>query len=472
VTDLAALDATAQADLVRRGEASPKELVSAAIERIERLNPTLNAVIHERFDKAMSEVDAVDLKAPFPGVPFLAKDGGCAMQGDPYHRGLGRLKQAGFCAPVDSELATRFRAAGFICLGRTNVPQLLLSSTTEPLAYGPTRNPWDVDRSPGGSSGGSGAAVGSGMVPIAHGNDAGGSIRIPAACNGTVGLKPTRARSSDGPLLGETWGGLNHEFVLSRSVRDTAALLDALAGRAWGDPWMAPPPARPWLEEVGTPAGRLRIRVVASLDRHPSEPEIADAVRATASLLADLGHDVSDAAVPELEEDNPYGGVTSANAARDVDRLAAAAGITIEPEDLEPLPGMIVAAGRAMSAPQYLASIEAMHLYGRRLEARWTDFDVLLTPTCAVTQARIGELAPTADLATMGAGLGARTWFTAPFNVTGQPAISLPLHQSRGGLPIGIQLVAATGREDLLLRLSAQLESALPWADRRPPLFG
>ncbi|MCU1375803.1 MAG: nylA [Actinomycetia bacterium] len=473
MTDLAALDATAQAALVRTGEVSAKELVAAAIERIERLNPSLNAVIHERFDKAMAEVDAVDAGASFAGVPYLAKDAGCATEGDPYHVGLGPLKEAGFRAGADSELARRFRRAGFVCVGRTNVPQLLVSATTEPLAYGPTRNPWDTDRSSGGSSGGSGAAVAAGMVPVGHGNDAGGSIRIPAACCGLVGLKPTRARVSDGPLLGETWGGLNHEFGMTHSVRDTAALLDALAGRTWGDPYAAPLSARPWLDEVGADPGRLRIRVVIDLERQATDPDVAAAVRATASLLSDLGHDVAEGTVPELEESSAgFGAVISAAVARDVERLAAAAGITIDPEDLEPMPGMMVAAGRAMTAVQYLAGLEDMHAFGRRLEARWADFDLLLTPTIPVEQARIGELAPLADLATMAPGLGARTAYTAAFDASGQPAISLPLHQSGAGLPIGIQLVAATGGEDVLLRVAAQLEAALPWADRTPPLFG
>ncbi|MCU1486207.1 MAG: 6-aminohexanoate hydrolase [Actinomycetia bacterium] len=472
MTDLAALDATAQAELVRTGEVSPKELVAAAIERIERTNPALNAVIHERFDKAMAEVDGVDRSTPFAGVPYLAKDAGCATEGDPYHVGLGPLKAAGFRAPADSELATRFRRAGFVCVGRTNVPQLLVSATTEPLAYGPTRNPWDTERSSGGSSGGSGAAVGAGMVPLAHGNDAGGSIRIPATCCGLVGLKPTRARVSDGPSMGETWGGLNHEFAVTRSVRDTAALLDALAGRAWGDPYAAPLPARPWSQEVGADPGRLRIRVVTDLDRMAVDPEIAAAVRATAALLSDLGHDVADVQLPELEEDSGYGAVVAVSIARDVERLAMAAGVAIDTGDLEPMPGMILAGGRAMTGVQYQAALEQMHAYSRRLEARWADFDLLLTPTVAVQQAHIGEMAPLADLAEAGPKLGARTAFTAQFDASGQPAISLPLHQTAAGLPIGSQLVAATGGEDLLLRVAAQLEATLPWADRRPSIFG
>jgi len=472
MTDLASLDATAQAELVRTKEVTPSELVAAAIDRIDRLNPTLNAVIHERFEKALEEADRVDVEAPFAGVPYVAKDGNCATAGDPYHVGLGPLKTAGHRAAVDSILAERFREAGFVCVGRTNVPQLLLSATTEPTAYGPTRNPWDTDRSSGGSSGGSASAVASGMVAIGHGNDAGGSIRIPATTCGLVGLKPTRARVSDGPLLGTTWGGLNHEFAVTRSIRDTAALLDALGVRAWGDPNTAPPPVRPWSAEVGAPLARLRVRVMSGVSQTPTDPEVAAAVDATASLLADLGHDVDAGTVAELEQDAHWGDVVAVSAARDVERLAAAAGISIKPSDLEPLNAMIVARGRELTGMQYQAALEGMHAYSRRLEARWADFDLLLTPTCPVQQARIGELGPDADLAAMGSGLGARTVFTSPFNVTGQPAISLPLHQTAAGLPIGMQLVAVTGREDLLLRVSSQLETALPWAHRRPPIFG
>ena len=471
MTDLASLDATSQAELVHQKDVTPRELVAAAIERIEKLNPTLNAVIHERFEKALADADRVDIDAPFAGVPYLAKDGNGATAGDPYHVGLGPLKAAGYRAPADSTLAERFREAGFVCVGRTNVPQLLLSVTTEPTAYGACRNPWDTDRSVGGSSGGSGCAVAAGMVPVAHGNDAGGSIRVPAAYNGTVGLKPTRARVSEGPM-GITWGGLNHEFALTRSVRDTAALLDALSPRAWGDPWTAPPPARPWATEVGVAPSPLRVRVVRSIDTTPTEPEIAAAVDATAALLSDLGHDVETGTLPELQENANWGDVVAASVARDVERLAAAAGITIEPSDLEPLNAGIMQRGRDMTARDLLAALEDMHAYGRRIEGRWAEFDILLTPTVPVAQSRIGELAPTVDLATMGAGLGARTVYTAPFDVSGQPAISLPLHQSSAGLPIGVQFVAATGGEDVLIRLASQLEAALPWADRRPAVFG
>jgi amidase len=433
-------DAVAQAELVRSGAASPEELVRDAIERIERLNPTLNAVIHERFERALDDARSVDRSAPFAGVPFLAKDGGCAIAGEPYHVGLGPLKGAGFRAPEDSELYRRFRRAGFVCLGRTNVPQLLLSATTEPDAYGPTRNPHDTDRSSGGSSGGAAAAVASGMVAVAHGNDAGGSIRIPAALCGVIGLKPTRHRVLEG-AVGMTWNGLNHEFGLTTSVRDTAGLLDALSDHPWRGP----------------SSGRLRVGVVAGVDRVPTDPEIAAVVDATAGRLADLGHDVSTTTIPELDGDSATGAVISAAAARDVERLAALAGVAIGPDDLEPLPGMIVGGGRAMTALQLQAAVEGMHDYGRRAERHWDDVDVLLTPTLPIATPRIGDVGPHAPFERMASGLAAMTVFTIPFDASGQPAVSLPLGRTSDGMPVGVQLVARSWREDVLLDLADSL---------------
>src|SRR5206468_2186763 len=250
--DLALLDATTQAELVRQRKVSPRELVDAAIARIERLNPKLNAVVTQRFEKARAEAAAPDLPAgPFRGVPFLLKDLICHSAGDPYHAGMRLLRELRWVEPEDTYLAARFRAAGFVFLGKTNTPELGPVPTTEPLAYGPTRNPWDTGRSPGGSSGGSAAAVAAGMVPAAHANDGGGSIRIPASECGLVGLKPSRGRTSLGPDIGDSWAGMAVEHVVTRSVRDTAAILDAVSGYMAGDPYTAPPPTRPFRSEVG-----------------------------------------------------------------------------------------------------------------------------------------------------------------------------------------------------------------------------
>ena len=355
-------------------------------------------------------------------------------------------------------------------LGRTNVPELCLSTTTESLAYGPARNPWNPDRSTGGSSGGSAAAVAAGVVPAAHGNDAGGSIRVPASACGLVGLKPTRGRTSFAPDPGGSWAGLNHEHVLTRSVRDSAAVLDAIAGPAAGDVQMAPAPARRWATEVGVEPGRLRIGVLATAPHTTSDDQVVAGVRRTAALLEALGHDVEDDHPPALDEPEPYLLILPAVAARHVDVWSTELGRPIALDELEPFTALMVEMGRGLSAVDLLAAQDATESWSRRAQAWWADgHDVLLTPTMPVLPPVIGTLGPGADHQTLAEGLGARSALTMPFNVTGQPAISLPLHSTTDGLPVGMQLVAASGREDLLFRLAAQLEQARPWDERRPP---
>src|SRR5882724_1408934 len=291
-TDLALLDATAQAELVRQRKASPRELVDAAIDRIERVNPRLNAVITPLFETARAQADSTRLPdGPFRGVPFLLKDLICHSAGDPYHAGMRLLRELRWVEREDTYLAARFRASGFVFLGKTNTPELGPVPTTEPLAYGPTRNPWDPGRSPGGSSGGSAAAVASGMVPAAHANDGGGSIRIPASACGLVGLKPSRGRTSLGPDAGAVWEGMAIEHVVSRSVRDTAAVLDVVAGYVPGDPYTAPPPARPFRAEVGADPGRLRVGLLTRAPGGAVElhPECVRGAQMTARLLESLG---------------------------------------------------------------------------------------------------------------------------------------------------------------------------------------
>lgn len=472
--ELARLDATAQAELVRSGDVTPSELVDAAIERIEAIDPTLNAVIHRRFEKAREEVQSADLAdGPFRGVPFLVKDAVCHTAGDPYHCGSRFLKEIGFRADHDTELARRFRAAGFVFVGKTNTPEFALSATTEPLAYGATRNPWNTDHSPGGSSGGSGAAVAAGLVPVAHGNDMGGSIRIPATYCGLVGLKPTRARNSLGPDLGEYWGPFTHEHVLTRSVRDTAAVLDATAIRAPGDPYKAPPPARPWAQEVGADPGTLRIGFTTSGGRgRDAHPECVAAVESAARLLEELGHRVEPVEITALAAPMPgFGVISSATVARDLEIWAKRIGREVGEDDIEPMNWNMAQAGRRLSAAEYIAALADVNAYARGVEAWWEEgWDVLLTPTSASLPAKIGELAPLREPAELMPGLAAATTFTMPFNTTGQPALSLPLHTSSDGLPVGVQLVGAYAREDLLVRLASQLEQACPWADRRPPV--
>jgi len=473
--DLQWLDATAQADLVRAGEITPAELVEAAIRRIEILNPALNAVITTTFDRARASAATTDPDAPFPGVPFLLKDAVAHSAGDPYHCGMQVLKDAGWTATHDTELVTRYRAAGFAILGKTNLPELATSATTEPLAYGPTHNPWNRDHSTGGSSGGAGAAVAAGMVAVAHGNDMGGSIRIPASACGLVGLKPTRARNSLGPDFGEYWAMTTHEHVLTRSVRDTAAVLDATAGPATGDPYWAPPPSRPFRDEVGADPGRLRIGFRTRLRRRDddAEPECVRAVHETVRLLESLGHAVEPVELPALDDpahDEAVAATFAVFVARDLERWSAALGRPIDPSELDPWNARMAEAGRSVTATRYVAALERANDYSRGVARWWADgWDVLVTPQLGVTPPRLGVIGPTADPAASGAVLGPLTSFTMPFNLTGQPAVSLPLHWTPDGLPVGVQFVGAYGREDVLLRLAGQLEVAHPWADRHPP---
>jgi len=463
------LDATAQAELVRNGEVSTAELVDAALETIDRLNPTLNAVIHRFDDEARATVPA---EGPFRGVPFLLKDAVAHSAGHPFHCGMRALKAAAHTESADSEMVRRIRAAGFVLVGKTNLPELAAMVTTEPLAYGPSRNPWDTDRSTGGSSGGAGAAVASGMVAVAHGNDMGGSIRVPSAWCGLVGLKPTRARTSLAPSLGEFWGPLTHEHVLTRSVRDTAACLDALAGPAPGDPYTAPPPLRPWRDEVGADVGRLRIA-------YRPDADDADAVAAlenTATLLEQLGHHVELTAMPALEDPDlsaGFGAIVCAAIARDLDRWGERIGRTLTMDDVEPATWMMATLGHSTTATNYISAYEALQCSARRIAGAWHGddaIDVLMTATVPEPPIALGQVGPAADPMQAMAKVGQLVRFTMPFNATGQPAISLPLHWTESGLPVGVQFVAASGREDVLIRLASQLEAARPWTDRRPPV--
>ncbi len=478
-TDLAEMDATDQAALIRAGTISAVEAVQAAIDRAEAVNGELNAIIHERFDEALGEAASVLAGTPFAGVPFVLKDLDGTAAGQPFHGGTRFLKEHGYVAPTDTTLTARFREAGLVVIGRTNTPELGLVTTTEPEAYGPTRNPWDRQRSTGGSSGGSAAAAASGIVPMAHAGDGGGSIRIPASQCGLVGLKPSRGRITMGPDLGEAWAGLVARLAVTHSVRDTAALLDAVAGPGVGDPYWAPPPVRPYATEVGADAGMLRIGWVAEPPDGSAtcDPEVAAATEATAELLASLGHQVELAHPAVLGDPSGVGHflVTfGAWVARELDRLAEMVGAPLAEDGFEPGTWAIAESGRAVTATAYLEALDGLHATTRQMVSWWeTDgFDLLLTPTMPELPPPLGQFAATEDNPL--AGMFRATpmvAFSAPFNITGQPAISVPLFQSEAGLPIGMQLVAAPAREDVLIRVAAQLEDALPWSDRRPPIW-
>lgn len=483
--ELAQLDGIGQAELVRRGEVTPLELVEAAIERAERLNPALNAVIHPTYDRARKEAGAESLAGPFGGVPFLLKDAGGEQAGEYSMTGLAALQKIGARATEDSAIAIFAREGGLVSIGRTNTPELALLPTTEPEAFGPSRNPWNLEYSTGGSSGGSAAAVAAGIVPIAHASDGGGSIRGPASKCGLVGLKPTRGRTSLGPARGEHWSSLSTHLVLSRTVRDTAAALDVLARPFPGDPYHAPPHEGRFAYAVGRAPGALRIGYLAEgprgIEVHPDTRRALDGMART---LESLGYRIETIRPDVLESVEPtlaYVRIVSANAARSLERAAELVGRPLEEGDVEPLTWALASRGREQPVTQHLADIERIHRFGRdvALFQRDEGFDLFLSPTQALPPARLGEISSTREeplRAFVRAGpYGA---YTLPFNLTGQPAISIPAGFTTGktelpaGLPIGAQLVAPSGREDWLLSIASQVEAERQWAAHRPPVFG
>jgi len=472
VTDSTWLDATAQADLVRRGEASPLELVEAAISRIEHLNPQLDAVIRKRFELARKEAVGDLPDGPFRGVPILLKDLGCMVAGEPMSFGIGPLRDMAW--PVTSFLAQMFRAAGFIALGRTNVPEFGTTVTTEAMSFPPARNPWNPAHSTGGSSGGSAAAVASGMVPVAHANDGGGSIRIPASECGLVGLKPTRGRVSHGPLIGEAWAGGTIDGSVARTVRDAAGVLDVISGVMPGDPYYAPPLPRPLAQEVGADPGRLRIGVVDHVadERFLDDPQCRAAVAAAAGLLESLGHTITQSGPDAMFEPEFMGSFTAIIAADTESTFRAfeaALGRPIGDAEIEPRNAAYRQAGRALGAVEYLQARLWIGQWARRMASWWQDFDLLLTPTLGGPPPELGWFTAAGPQAE-GRRIGSFIPYTAQFNMTGQPAVSLPLHWTPDNLPVGVQLVAAYGREDVLIRVASQLEQAAPWADKLPPI--
>ncbi len=468
--DVTWMDATAQAELVRKGDVSPVELVQASIARIERVDGELNSVIHRRFERALEEANSPDLPdGAFRGVPFAVKDLYAPTAGDPMHNGMRALKEANYVAPADNWLTARYRQAGFVFVGRTNTPELGLVPTTEPDAHGPTHNPWSTGHTAGGSSGGSAAAVAAGLVPVAHASDGGGSIRIPASMCGLVGLKVSRGRITAGPDRDESGLSVNH--VVTRSVRDCAAILDATHGPGPGDMAIAPPPQRPYADEVGAAPGRLRIGLLAHNPGGALHADCEAAVRGAAKLLESLGHDVAEEHPPILDTARELAGAFGArwcvNARMGVLGAGELIGRELTEADVEPVTWMMSSVGAQASGVDLARGLAASAHLTRQLGLWWADgWDLLLTPTLGGPPPRLGELTG----ATGVARTGEMVPFTTHFNVSGQPAISLPLHWNAEGLPIGVQLVAAYGREDLLLRVAAQLEEAQPWSGIAPKL--
>lgn len=471
----ATYDALAQADLVHRRILRPVDLVRDAIARIEALNPTLNAVVHTDFDRAVETAARTDPDKPFAGVPILLED--LCVEAD----GLGCCEGSAFLSrhvsTGDQEYVRRLRKAGFVVLGKTNTPEFGLAPTTEPRLFGATANPWDPRFSAGGSSGGSAVAVAAGMVPVAHGSDVGGSLRIPASACHLFALKPTRGRNPLGPRYGEIFAGLGCEHVLTRSVRDSAALLDATAGPGLGDPYWTPPHAGSWLRETDRPPGRLRIAVTRRTpEGRPAHPDVLAAVDEMASLLESLGHLVFERDLDELtpEVGTAIGRIHGAALDWIIRSWSRELGRSPEPDELEPLTRLSWERGQQVTGGELLMCLTTVQRFTRALAAA-TDgpdgFDLWLSPTLAEPPPRLGELVAGDGDAT---AAEARSAAFAAFpliaaNLTGRPAMNVPFGWSEEGLPVGVHFLGRYGGEGTLLRVAAQLEQAHPWADLWPP---
>ena len=474
IADYVSQDALGLADLIRRREVSAAEVAAAALTAAAKVNPSINAIVETWEDETPQ--GAAD--APFSGVPFLIKDVGIAMAGR--RSEVGSRLAAGYVSPIDSNLMQTFRASGLVTVGRTASPEFAISTTTEPVATGPTRNPWDVSRSSGGSSGGSGAAVAAGVTPLAHGTDASGSLRVPAAANGLVGLKPTRGRVSNGPFVDEIWNGLGVQFGLSRTVRDSAALLDVAGVGAVGEPYYTAPLETTFLSQAGRDPAPLSI----GLQLHPhngtkSEPAVVDALRHVAELCETLGHRVTEV-MPEIGVS--WDAFVHANAvfcatgtAGWAGMIAGGSGRQMNSETLEPVTLATCALGQNLTGMDYLGALNTRNMVTRSLGAFYERFDVLLTPTLAELPLPIGEYnAGSEELDGLGwiRHVFDRAPFTPVANVAGIPAISLPLSADpASGLPIGSQFTAGFGREERLFQLAGQLERARPWIARKPAIW-
>jgi amidase len=466
-------DGLGLAELVKKKKVKPAELVEAAIERIERHNLQLNAIVFKAYDEARAKARA-KLSGAFAGVPMLSKDILGDKKGWPTRRGARFLPAVP--SPFDATLVARYEAAGLIPLGKTNVPEFGLVPFTEPKLYGPARNPWKLDHSTGGSSGGSAAAVAAGIVPLAHANDGGGSIRIPASCCGLVGLKPTRARNPLGPMFGDLRGGLVAEHVVSRSVRDTAAALDATAGPAIGDPYATPPAPGSYLAATKRRPKKLRIAFTTKrFDGNAFDPECKAATEAAAALCAKLGHRVEEA-MPQVSPDDigtNFSPIWASGLTMVVDLIAKAAGKTPAREEFEGLTWSLYQFGKTITAAQYQMCWASLQRLSRQVAAWHQTYDAWITPVLATPPMKIGTVnLEETDLTKAWAPIASYAPFTALQNITGQPAISLPLGWSKSGLPIGVQFVGRFGEEHLLLQLGAQIEKAEPWSKKRPPVYG
>ena len=459
------------AGMVRNGEVSAQELVGISLERIEELNPALNAFVDVDAERALAtaaEIGPGD-ERPFAGVPVAIKNNR-PVQGLRLTYGCGLMAE-NMC-DYDHNVTRRLKDAGFVIVGTTTLPEYGILPVSEARIFGPTRNPWDLERTPGGSSGGSAAAVAGGMVPVAHGNDGGGSIRIPAACCGLVGLKPARGRISAAPELGDSSLGI--DGMLTRTVADTAAILDVLEGYEPGDATWAPPPSEPFAQSVAGTPGRLRIAAttLAPIAEAVVDPMAAQAVADASELLRSLGHEVVEVEPPWLLDglQELFGAVFSNHIALSIAYSGAVAGREPAEEDMEPMSWAIYSMIQKLGAVQGMAAAVQLQAHSRRLVAFLSPYDALLTPALAERPLPLGTLNTAAPepMSTFSRS-GLFTPFTPVFNASGQPGISLPLYQGEDGLPLAVQLVGRPAGEAALLALASQLEEALPWAQRRPP---
>lgn len=469
IDDYLASDAIDLTRLLRDGDVTPEDLAVCAAKMTDRVNPVVNAIL-ERFHPPLAYAREHD--SPFCGVPFLIKD--LALQAEGILHEMGSRMMEGYRAPTDTELMRRFRRAGLATIGRVAAPEFGYCVTTEPKTSGPVRNPWNLDHMPGGSSGAAAAAVASGIVPLAHANDGGGSIRIPAACCGLVGLKPTRGRNPVGPYYGEQLNGWGAEFAVSRTVRDSALLLDAIHGPDIGDPYIIPAPRRPYIDESREPPPRLRIAYSSvPWSGVAMAKSVTDGLESVAALCDSMGHKVEEAS-PKFEWDSFFEATVvcwTANMGLWVDGAAKLAGRSPEPDTLEATTLACYQHGKSLSASDLLNALTAMNTITRQVAMFFEDYDMLLTPVTSAPSLKIGTLnadEPGIDAVQWSQKTFAFAPFTPLFNMTGQPAVSLPLARNPDGLPIGMQFAARFGREDLLLGLAAELEEASPWPQLAP----
>ncbi len=471
LSDYDRYDALGLAELVAKGDVTPAELLDEAIRRTEAIDPKINAVVMRHFDEARAAIRAGLPDGPFKGVPYLLKNLGPQLAGTVTDNSC-RLFD-GAAATHDSTLTARYKAAGLTIFGKTNTPEFGLTTSTEPAMYGVTRNPWDLTRSAGGSSGGAAAAVAAGIVPMANASDGGGSIRIPAAACGLFGLKPTRARTPSGPDRGEGWDGMSISHVISRTVRDSAALLDATHGPEPGDPYAAPPGGG-FLDSTVRDPQPLRIGVVLETPPgSPLDPDLRAGVEATAKLLEDLGHHVEDASlgIDYTVLRAAQGAIICASTAHTISLRETVLGRKAREDELERGTAAMVENGRRLSAEDYARASHVMHQLGRTLGAFHQRYDILLQPTTASLPPKLGVLTLSReDAGNYLADLFAFTPYNALHNMTGQPSASVPVHWTADGFPVGTMLSAAVGADNLLYAVCGQLERAAPWAHRRPTL--